>query len=176
MGKIVKFRRPPRNKGQFRGWHPKGWTRQRKRRGLGVSQVLLIAAGLSLGGLAGAIGWTWTTRPADPVDPDAFTCSSVAILDGDTFDCDGERIRLSGIDAPELPGHCRQGRECAPGDPHASTDNLARLVEWNAVTCRKTDTDVYGRTVARCTAGEVDLSCQQIADGHAIRRYAPLWC
>lgn len=100
----------------------------------------------------------------------------MAILDGDTFDCDGQRVRLAGIDAPELPDHCRKGRDCAPGDPVASTENLARLVAWKAVTCRKSDSDAYGRTVARCEAGQVDLSCQQIADRQAIRRYGMIWC
>lgn len=174
MGKLVKFRRPPGNKGQFRGWNPGGWTGRRKRHRLGVPQVLLIAAGLSLGGLAGAIGWTWTK--ARTPEGGTFTCASPEILDGDTFDCGGQRVRLAGIDAPELPGHCRRGRDCAPGDPFASMENLSRLMAWKTVSCRQTDTDHYGRTIARCTAGEVDLSCQQIADGHAIRRHDVIWC
>ncbi|MBA4087300.1 MAG: nuclease [Novosphingobium sp.] len=107
---------------------------------------------------------------------DTFECSSVNVLDGDTFDCGSTRVRLQGIDAPELEGHCRPGRECAPGDPVASTDNLRRLATRNSVQCRKADTDAYGRTVARCTAGETDLSCAQIQAGYAIRRYALIMC
>ena len=43
------------------------------------------------------------------------------VNDGDTLRCqDGTRIRLSGIDAPELDGHCQPGRACVPGDPLAS--------------------------------------------------------
>lgn len=42
----------------------------------------------------------------------AFACSNVGIIDGDTFDCGSTRIRLHGIDSPEMPGHCRSGREC----------------------------------------------------------------
>ncbi|MCX7864795.1 MAG: hypothetical protein N2423_07160, partial [Novosphingobium sp.] len=86
----MKFRRPPGNKGQFRGWNPGGWTGRRKRHRLGVPQVLLIAAGLSLGGLAGAIGWTWTK--ARTPEGGTFTCASPEILDGDTFDCGGQRV------------------------------------------------------------------------------------
>jgi endonuclease YncB( thermonuclease family) len=105
-----------------------------------------------------------------------FACSSVQITDGDNLRCDGARIRLTGIDAPELPGHCRAGRACTPGDPYSSTDNLKRLVDAGPVRCTQTDTDVYGRIVARCSAGDVDLSCRQIEDGHAVRRYAPIVC
>src|ERR1700712_1173347 len=46
------------------------------------------------------------------------------VVDGDTLRCGNERVRLLGIDAPELPGHCRIGRACAPGDPYASTASL----------------------------------------------------
>ena len=29
------------------------------------------------------------------------------VVDGDPLRCGSERVRLLGIDAPELPGHCR---------------------------------------------------------------------
>lgn len=72
-----------------------------------------------------------------------FQCGSIRVIDGDTFDCGSTRIRLSGIDAPELPGHCRQGRQCTPGDPYASTQYLQNLVAAGAVQFRKTDADKY---------------------------------
>ena len=105
-----------------------------------------------------------------------FACQAVRVTDGDTFRCDGTRIRLYGIDAPELPGHCRKGRNCTPGDPFASTDNLAALLRQGQVQCRAVDVDVYGRTVALCSAGRADLSCSQLAGGFAVRRYGSLSC
>lgn len=105
-----------------------------------------------------------------------FSCNRVNVVDGDTFRCDGTRIRLQGIDAPEAGGRCRPGRDCAPGDPVASTANLRALLSRGPTECRATDTDIYGRTVARCTTGGADLSCAQIRAGHAILRYAPINC
>ena len=68
--------------------------------------------------------------------------------DGDTFRCDGARIPLYGIDASELAGHCRRGRQCASGDPWAVTRNLAALLQSGDASCRPIDTDIYGRTLA----------------------------
>ena len=136
---------------------------------------MLATIGLSFGGLGGLylIGVVGIGPEAAA---ETFECPSVRIIDGDTFDCGGVRIRMQGIDSPEMPGHCRPGRDCTPGDPYASTANLRRLTAADTVQCRKTDMDVYGRTVARCTAGKTDLSCAQIEGGFAVRRYAMIWC
>jgi endonuclease YncB( thermonuclease family) len=65
---------------------------------------------------------------------------------------------MQGIDDPEMPGHFRPGRRCTAGDPFASTENLRRLVGGSApVRCQRIDVDHYGRTVARCSVGELDL-------------------
>lgn len=113
-----------------------------------------------------------TAKPAKG----SFSCKKLRIIDGDTFVCDDTRVRLAGIDSPETKGHCRPGRVCAPGDPIASTENLRKMVQGNEVTCQRTDTDRYGRTVAVCSAGGVDLSCAQVEGGFAIMRYAKISC
>jgi len=105
-----------------------------------------------------------------------YACRSPRITDGHTFRCGGMRVRLYGIDAPELPGHCRRGRRCTPGDPYASTRNLSALLARGNVICRTVDRDRYGRTVARCGARGVDLSCRQVAGGFAVPRYGRLDC
>lgn len=76
----------------------------------------------------------------------ALTCILVAI-DGDTLRCGEERIRLLGIDAPELPGHCQEERECVPGDPFASKKALESAVRGPAMIKRQGQ-DTYGRTLA----------------------------
>jgi endonuclease YncB( thermonuclease family) len=107
---------------------------------------------------------------------DDVGCTDPRVVDGDTLRCGATRIRLQGIDAPELPGHCARGRDCTPGDAFSSTDNLRALVSGAPMVCRQTDTDRYGRTVARCSVRGRDLSCAQVAGGFAVRRYAPISC
>ncbi|WP_232475899.1 thermonuclease family protein [Flavisphingomonas formosensis] len=97
--------------------------------------------------------------------PDTITDRRVT--DGDTIRCGRERIRLRGIDAPELPGHCRQDRDCAPGDPFASTDSL-RAAMAPTMRIRRIERDRYGRTVAVVSGPKGDLSCWQLRQGQAI--------
>ena len=105
-----------------------------------------------------------------------FECASATVTDGDTLRCGDLRVRLAGIDAPELPGHCRPGRQCVEGDPFASASNLESLTYSKPLSCIAVETDAYGRTVAFCGYGSVDLSCAQLASGSAIERYSPITC
>ncbi|MGJ3231606.1 MAG: thermonuclease family protein [Oceanicaulis sp.] len=99
----------------------------------------------------------------------AIECTTARVIDGDTLDCAGVRVRLAGIDTPEMPGHCRAGRRCVEGDPHAARAALRALASLG-LTCRPEATDAYGRTIARCDAAGRDVSCALIAEGHAERR------
>jgi len=112
-------------------------------------------------------GHRFTSRGAT----EAFTCVVASVTDGDTFRCtSGVRVRLSSIDAPELPGHCRRGRQCTSGDPFAAKAALSRLIEGRTLTCEPVGT-TYGRVAAWCSAGGQDLSCAMVQSGHAIVRY-----
>ena len=103
--------------------------------------------------------------------PPPYTASCHAI-DGDTLRCGPVRIRLLGIDAAELPGHCRQGRDCAPGDPYAQWNQLAALVT-GTLTIRPVKFDNYGRQVALVTnAFGFNLSCAMLGVGAT---YKPQW-
>ncbi|WHO40819.1 thermonuclease family protein [Sphingobium sp. AP49] len=98
------------------------------------------------------------------------TCTAV---DGDTLRCDEiGRVRLLGIDAPEMPGHCRKGRVCAPGDPVASKKALEKLAA-RGVTISPVTRDRYGRTVAQVYAGDKNLACEQLRAGRAV--YVEKW-
>lgn len=106
-------------------------------------------------------------------------CPSPRHHDGDAIRCEGQRgksMRLYAIDAPEMPGVCRPGRRCVPGDPFASRDHLASLTAGRRVTYRVLGHDRYGRSVVQVFADGVDVSCQMVRGGYAIERYGRLRC
>ncbi len=95
------------------------------------------------------------------------------VTDGDTLRCGAERVRLIGIDAPELPGHCRPDRDCVSGDAFASTRALERAIDGRPVRLERHGKDAYGRTLAFAFVGPVNLSCAQLRAGQAI--YVRRW-
>jgi micrococcal nuclease len=114
-----------------------------------------------------------------PIDlPPAIVCEAPRAIDGDTIRCANlpKSVRLIGIDAPELPGHCRKGRTCTPGDGFVARRALAQLLRRAPVTIHPTGHDRYGRILARVIAGRLDLNCAMLAGGHAVRRYSALPC
>nr|WP_300974484.1 thermonuclease family protein [Sphingomonas sp. LHG3406-1] len=104
-----------------------------------------------------------------------FNCRVAYVHDGDTFRCaDGTRIRLSAIDTPEMPGACRTGRSCTPGDPYRAKSVLASMIEGRNVSCKPAGAS-YNRVAAWCSIGGTDLSCAMLKSGLAIRlpKYDP---
>lgn len=102
----------------------------------------------------------------------AAALTACTATDGDTLRCGDERVRLLGIDAPELHG-CRPGRQCVAGDGAAARGALVELLAGHQLTIERTGTDVYGRTLAVVFADGRNLSCGMIAAGQAV--YVPRW-
>lgn len=138
---------------------------------------LILGAALSVALVASAPLGAKSPPPV-PSDPPLRTCASPEVIDGDTIKCgagaDRFSVRLIGIDAPELPGHCRKGRICAPGDPRASRAALASWLGTRGVRWQSFGTDRYGRSlgIVRRRDGE-NASCGQLAAGQAI--FKPAW-
>ena len=125
------------------------------------------AAGLSVGLLAAA-----ALSPPTAAGARDMHGAAVAV-DGDTLRMGPDRIRLHGIDAPESAQTCADasGREYACG--RAAADALAELIGDRTVRCAVRDTDRYGRAVAVCRLGDLDIGAWMVANGHALayRRY-----
>ena len=86
--------------------------------------------------------------------------------DGDSLMVGNREVRLFGIDAPEWDQSCtRAGKPWACGQ--AATEQLSKIVTGRQARCVAVDTDEYGRTVARCTVGVVDVNRQMVSNGYA---------
>lgn len=101
-----------------------------------------------------------------PVSAQDFAGSGRAV-DGDSLFVDGREVRLYGIDAPEYRQSCRVGwNNWSCGVDAASA--LRTLVDTRQLTCTPRDRDVYGRTVATCRIGDMDLAAAMLEKGFAI--------
>jgi endonuclease YncB( thermonuclease family) len=142
-----------------RGGHALGprWPRLR---GIPLTFVAIVA----FAGLA------WLAAKLDPLPP-RFTGVAQA-ADGDSLRVQGDRIRLLGIDAPELDQVCwyEGGKEWSCG--HAARAELARLVAAGPVDCQPEGTDKYGRTLAVCTIAHRDIGAAVVEAGFALARDA----
>lgn len=96
------------------------------------------------------------------------------VVDGDTIEVAGTRIRLEGIDAPERAQRCpgRWFGSWACGK--RATNWLKRKVERRQVRCRSTGRDKYARTLGVCYVDGQDVNRQMILNGYAwaFRKYS----
>lgn len=87
--------------------------------------------------------------------------------DGDSLVVGGKRVRLFGIDAPELAQSCtKQGTAWNCGEQ--ARDNLAELVKGQTVYCQGQGVDQHARLVAVCSAGSIELNDAMVAFGWAL--------
>ncbi|SDE44776.1 thermonuclease family protein [Limimaricola pyoseonensis] len=100
----------------------------------------------------------------DPTGP----AGRLVVVDGDTFDVGGERVRLHGVDAPEAAQRCETpgGADWACGD-WVTQEVTLRFAGREAV-CAEVDTDRYGRIVARCAIEGRDLGEAIVSAGLAL--------
>lgn len=92
----------------------------------------------------------------------------VRVVDGDSLEVGGLRVRLHGIDAPELGQPCTspEGAQWDCGTWVAEA--LRARIDGRALRCEALDTDRHGRTVARCTLDGQDLGRALVQEGLAL--------
>lgn len=171
MGKIVRFKQ-------------KFWQRFRRwrRSGAALPSVLIVL-------LLGAIGAVEYSKfsAADVAGsskirlPNIIRLSTGAqpivgrasVIDGDTIEMHGTRIRFYGIDAPESGQTCTvEGKPFRCGQRAALA--LADKIASNSISCEPKDRDRYGRVVAVCSEGVENLNAWMVANGWALayRQYS----
>ena len=97
----------------------------------------------------------------------------IQITDGDTIKIDGEKIRFSGIDTPELKQFCFKEsikNSCGLKAKKILEDRIGKF----KVTCIREGEDQYNRTLAECFVNNESLSSFLVRSGYAFafRRYS----
>jgi len=97
----------------------------------------------------------------------------IQITDGDTIKIDGEKIRFSGIDAPELKQTCLKNNVIIFCGLEAK-NLLIKIIDNNDVICVYEGKDQYRRTLAECFLGDLSLSSYLVRNGYAFayRKYS----
>ena len=98
---------------------------------------------------------------------------NIKITDGDTIKINGEKIRFSGIDTPELKQTCFKGgvkNFCGIKAKQILIDKIAE----NKVSCVTEGKDRYKRTLAECFVNKESLSRYLVRSGYAFayRKYS----
>lgn len=114
--------------------------------------------------LIAALVFLWCSPDASA---DGLT-GQASIVDGDTLEIHGTRIRLSGIDAPESSQLCRGEDSLQYRCGTKAANELDRFINGRSVSCVHVTLDRYGRTVVACAVGGVDLGDWLVRSGFAL--------
>ena len=146
-------------------WARPGHALARPRRG---QRGRLVGLGL----FVVLVGVWLVARLALPLEP---VRGAAMVSDGDSLRFDAVRVRIVGIDAPELDQSCWRpdGTEWACGQ--AARRHLAGLAARGEVLCAPEGEDEHGRLLARCEVNGEDLGAAMVRGGLAVAygRYEP---
>lgn len=85
---------------------------------------------------------------------------TASVVDGDTIEIHGQRIRLSGFDTPE------SGKRCGDTNVYQSASlALSDFIANRTVRCTPSGTDRYNRVVATCSVGGSGLAEYIVSQG-----------
>ncbi len=92
----------------------------------------------------------------------------VKVVDGDSLEIGGRRIRLLGIDSPEYRQTCYDKRHKRYSCGIKAKQHMEQLVAAGDVECKETGTDRYKRSLCVCYSGEKDLNKEMVRSGWAV--------
>ena len=133
-----------------------------------VPVALALASAFLLPLIAvGAVPTPASARPPAIIPADGVVSGPARIIDGDTIDIGGTRIRLEGIDAPEAAQTCTDAQGAAWACGTAATREMVAMTRDRTVDCYSRGLDKYGRMLGICFVGAVDVSAEMVKRGYA---------
>ena len=95
------------------------------------------------------------------------------VVDGDTIHLNGEKIRFSGIDTPEIKQTCIKNKEVIKCGIQAK-ELLVKMIGNKKINCVREGKDQYKRTLAECFINDLSLSSYLVKSGYAFayRKYS----
>ncbi|HPF23135.1 MAG TPA: thermonuclease family protein [Hyphomonas sp.] len=113
--------------------------------------------------LAIGFGATWVVEDTNQDStPNHQIGGTASVIDGDTIEIHGERIRIDGYDTPE------SGSMCGTINVYQKASNaLADFVWHKNVVCDTNGKDRYGRRIADCKAGGKSVAEYMVEQGWA---------
>jgi endonuclease YncB( thermonuclease family) len=107
----------------------------------------------------------WT----DGRQPVPIAAQKIYVVDGDSFAVGTRKLRLDGIDAPELKQTCRDAENVEWPCGRAARAALEQLLLEPGLQCEAEALDRYARSVATCASSTTpDIAATQVADGMAV--------
>lgn len=107
--------------------------------------------------------------PEPPVGKGSLLSGTVErVTDGDTIEIAGQRIRLTGLDAPEWDQTCGTSSGGIWDCGLAAATRMRELARGRVLTCMPEGHDRYARLLALCRDGETDVAEALVGEGLAV--------
>ena len=95
---------------------------------------------------------------------------AIQVIDGETLEIQNQRIKLWGVDAPDLNQTCKDGQDAGYDCGKEAASALSQwLTELQPVRCEPRGNDNSGNTIAICyTSTGDDIASWMVRNGYAV--------
>ena len=97
----------------------------------------------------------------------AVKSNNIKVIDGDTIMLDNKRIRLKGIDTPEIKQQCLSKSNKYIDCGVAAKINLKQIIANKTLECSNSGTDKYQRHLAYCFVNGTNINLELVKQGYA---------